>query len=304
MDIKANKAPYNIPADAVWFITGCSSGIGKSLAKELLAHPTYRVVATARNPSTLADLDGSEGRLFTTALDVTVSESRDAAVAAALAKFGRIDIFVNNAGQGFHSDSEQPCPESERRQFDVNFWGPMELTRHAVRVMREENPKNGGAPGGVIINVTSGVGFMAIPGAPFYCASKFALEGFTESFSKEVRPEWNIHFCIAEPGGIATKFQQNLSIGPRHPAYEAPDTPTRAFEAWLKAATAAGFCSPEATARALIEVVEGAKEGAAGRIPLRLPTGADAFHAVKAEVDSIAADLEEFKKVSLLPSSQ
>ncbi|KAI6375112.1 hypothetical protein MCOR25_003006 [Pyricularia grisea] len=304
MESKTNKTPYNIPTDAVWFITGCSSGIGKSLAEQLLAHPTYRVVATARKPSTLVDLDGADGRLFATALDVTVKESRDAAVAAALAKFGRIDIFVNNAGQAFHSDSEQPCPDDERRQFDVNFWGPMELTRHAVRVMREENPKNGGALGGVVINVTSGVGFLAIPGSPFYCASKFAMEGFTETFAKEVRPDWNIHFCIAEPGGVATQFINNVSFGPHHPAYEAPDTPARAFEAWVNGASTTSFSSAEGTARAIIEVVQGAKEGAAGRIPLRLPIGADAYHVIKAEVDSIAVDLEEFKQVSLIPANQ
>lgn len=163
------------------------------MAQQLLAYPEYRVVATARNPSSLADLEGGDDRLLTTALEVTSKESRDAAVAAALAKFGRIDVFVNNAGQAFHSDSEQSCPEEERQQFDVNFWGPMELTRHAVRVMREENPKNGPI-GGVIINVTSFVGFVSIPGCPFYCASKFALEGFTETFAKEVHPDWNSRF--------------------------------------------------------------------------------------------------------------
>ncbi|KAI6254209.1 hypothetical protein MCOR19_009259 [Pyricularia oryzae] len=303
MDTKANQVPYNIPADAVWFITGCSSGIGKSMAQQLLAYPEYRVVATARNPSSLADLEGGDDRLLTTALEVTSKESRDAAVAAALAKFGRIDVFGNNAGQAFHSDSEQSCPEEERQQFDVNFWGPMELTRHAVRVMREENPKNGPI-GGVIINVTSFVGFVSIPGCPFYCASKFALEGFTETFAKEVHPDWNIHFCLAEPGGVATAFADNRKFGVPHPAYQAPGTPTREFEAWAQNLSDMGFSTAEGTAKAIIEAVHGAKEGARGRIPLRLPTGSDSFHMIKSEVDNIAANLNEFQQVSLIPSNQ
>lgn len=208
-----NKLLCKLTCLLIHSVTGCSSGIGKSLAEQLLAHPTYRVVATARKPSTLVDLDGADGRLFATALDVTVKESRDAAVAAALAKFGRIDIFVNNAGQAFHSDSEQPCPDDERRQFDVNFWGPMELTRHAVRVMREENPKNGGALGGVVINVTSGVGFLAIPGSPFYCASKFAMEGFTETFAKEVRPDWNSKFCCSTCFSLMNRMGTEVKRG-------------------------------------------------------------------------------------------
>ncbi|TLS26384.1 hypothetical protein PpBr36_04755 [Pyricularia pennisetigena] len=301
MDTKANKLPYNVPADAVWFITGCSSGIGKSLAKLLLQHATYRVVATARKPSTLADLavPGAEDRLFATALDVTSPESIDAAVAATLSRFGRIDVLINNAGYGLFGDAEASRREDELKLFETNLWGPVALSKHAVRIMREENPKTGSI-GGVIINVSSMGGFITVPSHTFYHASKFALEGFTQGFAKEMRPEWNIHFCIAEPGGVQTEFGNNVNRGVRHPAYEAPDTPARAIEAYIaNPASRKYWAKPDPTARAVIEIVSGAREGAKGRIPIRVPIGVDAFTAVKAEAAKISAELEEFKELSV-----
>ncbi|ELQ38844.1 retinol dehydrogenase 8 [Pyricularia oryzae Y34] len=301
MDSKANKLPYNLPDDAVWFITGCSTGIGNSLAKLLLQHPTYRVVATARKPSTLSQLGvpGSEDRLLATALDVTSTESIDAAVAAALSRFGRIDVLVNNAGYGLFGDAEACTRETERALFETNLWGPVALSKHAVRIMREENPKTGPI-GGVIMNVSSMGGFITVPSHTFYHASKFALEGFTQGFAKEMRPEWNIHFCIAEPGGVQTEFSSNVNPGHRHPAYDAPDTPSRIIESYLANPESRKYwAKSEPTARAMIEIITGAKEGAKGRIPARVPIGINAFTAVKAEAAKISAELEEFKELSV-----
>ncbi|KAI6363636.1 hypothetical protein MCOR25_005816 [Pyricularia grisea] len=301
MDTKANKLPYNVPADAVWFITGCSSGIGKSLAKLLLQHPTYRVVATARKPSALSDLaiPGTEDRLLPTALDVTSPESIDAAIATTLSRFGRIDVLINNAGFGFFGDAEASTREQELSLFETNLWGPVALSKHAVRIMRDENPKNGSI-GGVIINVSSMGGFITVPSHTYYHASKFALEGFTQGFAKEMRPEWNIHFCIAEPGGVQTEFGNNVNRGIRHPAYEAPDTPARIIEAYIADPESAKFwAKADPTARAIIEIVTGANESGKGRIPIRVPIGVDAYVAVKAEAAKIAAELEEFKDLSM-----
>ncbi|TLD23720.1 hypothetical protein PspLS_06923, partial [Pyricularia sp. CBS 133598] len=301
MDFKANTLPYNLPDDAVWFITGCSTGIGKSLAKLLLQHPTYRVVATARKPSTLSELvvSGTEDRLLATALDVTSPESIDAAIAAALSRFGRIDVLINNAGYGLFGDAEACTREDELKLFETNLWGPVALSKHAVRIMREENPKTGSI-GGVIINVSSMGGFITVPSHTFYHASKFALEGFTQGFAKEMRPEWNIHFCVAEPGGVQTEFGNNVIRDNRHPAYDAPDTPARIIEGYIANPESKKYwAKSEPTARAMIEIVTGAKEGAKGRIPIRVPIGIDAFTAVKAETAKISAELEEFKELSV-----
>jgi len=123
-------------------------------------------------------------------LDVTSKSSIDAAVAAAVEKFGRLDVVVNNAGYTLSGDTENATDEQERQEIETLFWGPVRISKHAMRVMRDENPKTG-QQGGVVLNVTSLGGFVGWPGAAFYHAGKFALEGFTESVAKEMRPEWN-----------------------------------------------------------------------------------------------------------------
>lgn len=219
MASKPNTTPYDLPDDAVWFsrrppsrhapsslsaltltltpsspVTGCSSGIGKSLAEQVLAHPTHRLVATARKPASMSGLAGGDDRLLKLSLDVTSQAAVDAAVAAAVARFGRIDVLINNAGFGVMGEAEAMTRDQERAQLEANFWGPVALCKHAVSVMRDENPKaktGGGRIGGVVLNVTSMGGFVGVPLHGLYSASKFALEGYTESMAKEMLPGWN-----------------------------------------------------------------------------------------------------------------
>lgn len=112
-------------------------------------------------------------------------------MAAALSRFGRLDVVVNNAGYNLFGDAENAEEEDARRCVETDFWGAVRVTRHAMRVMREVNPGAGGQMGGVVMNVSSMGGRIAFPGNAFYHASKFAMEGWTEAVSKEVRPEWN-----------------------------------------------------------------------------------------------------------------
>ncbi|KAL8377961.1 hypothetical protein RB595_008581 [Gaeumannomyces hyphopodioides] len=300
MNSKANTTPYDLPDNAVWFITGCSSGIGLSLAELVLAHPTYRLVATARSPSALSGLAGADDRLLKLSLDVTSQEAIDSAVAATLARFGRIDVLVNNAGYGIRGDTEAMTREQERGQLETNFWGPAALCKHAMRVMRDENPKAGGRVGGVVLNVTSMGGFVGFPSNTLYHAAKFALEGYTESVAKEMLPEWNIHFCIIEPGGVKTQFGANIDNGSRHQAYERPDAPGRKIEALLADLNLPEMLAkPDAVARAMLKVVVDAGSGAHGRIPIRLPLGVDAYGVVKTSLEDVGRDLEEFKELTL-----
>src|SRR3954464_501602 len=121
-------APYTQPADAVWFITGCSSGIGLTLATYLLTHTSCRVVATARKPSTLESLPISD-KLLKLALDVTSEESIQTALKATISNFNRIDVLVNNAGYNILAEAETVSPSSAHTLMETNFWGAVRLTQ-------------------------------------------------------------------------------------------------------------------------------------------------------------------------------
>ncbi|KAI1411869.1 short-chain dehydrogenase/reductase-like protein SDR [Hypoxylon sp. FL1857] len=292
---------YNLPDDAVWFITGSSSGIGLSLAQLIASHPTQRLIATARNSSKLHELLPRSERVHTVDLDVTSSELIDAAVNTALSKFGRIDVLVNNAGYVLQGDTESAIhPDGHaqaRKVVETNFWGAARLSLHAMRIFREENPK-GGQQGGVVLNVTSLGGFTGFPGTAFYHAGKFAVEGFTESASKEVRPEWNIHFCLIEPGGTITNFTSSGSmewLSP-HPAYAAADSPARIIEGYIMNPDVQKTWTPaERVAAAMFQVVARAKDKP---IPIRLPLTEGAWQVLKADVAAVDKELEEVKELS------
>ncbi|KAK7956143.1 NAD(P)-binding protein [Apiospora aurea] len=300
----ASQALYKLPEDAVWFVTGSSSGIGLALAKLIASHPTHRLVATARDSSNLATEIAATApeRVHTVDLDVTSDKSIAAALGSALSQFGRVDVLVNNAGYGLMGDAEsalQPEDHAKARQVvETDFWGTATLSLHAVRVFRDENPKTGGPVGGVVLNVTSLGGFAGFPGSAFYHAAKFAVEGFTESVSKEVRPEWNVHFCLVEPGGTRTNFagagtMQWLSP---HPAYAAADTPTRLLEGYVKNPDMQKTWTPaERVAMAMYQVVARAEEKP---LPSRLPLTAGAWQVIKADVAAVDKELDEVKELS------
>ncbi|KAK0715541.1 short-chain dehydrogenase [Lasiosphaeris hirsuta] len=287
---------YQLPTDAVWFITGCSSGIGKALAQHIASKPAHRLVATARTPSTgLAFLPDSPNTLKL-ALDVTSRASLDAAVAAALERFGRLDVVVNNAGYALVGDTENAADADARRVLDTNFWGTVDLTKHAMRVLREDNGANGGQQGGVVVNVTSLGGRAAFPGNAFYHAAKFAVEGFTESVAKEVRPEWNVHFCLIEPGGVQTGFVKSgqKTIAP-HPAYAAPDTPARVLDSYRENPEATkNWADPDVIAAAIYGVV-----GSGRVIPLRVPLGPDSWGVLKNANIKDGENLDSLKELAI-----
>ncbi|KAI0487090.1 retinol dehydrogenase 8 [Xylaria cf. heliscus] len=293
---------YTLPQDAVWFVTGCSSGMGLALAQLIVSHPTNRLVATARTFSKLAGLLKESDKVLLLELDVTSEDAIDAAVASALSKFGRIDVMVNNAGYGLMGDTESMLqPEGlakARKVVETDLWGSVRLTIQAVRVFRDENPKTG-QQGGVVLNVTSLGGFAGFPGTAFYHAAKFGVEGFTESMSKEVRPEWNIHFCLIEPGGTRTNFASsgNMDWMPEHPAYVASDSPSRVLESYVKDPNMQKTWTPAGkVASAMYEVIARATTKS---IPIRLPLTKGAWSIVKAEVAAVNKELDEVKELSL-----
>lgn len=179
------------------FITGCSSGFGLVTARHFLDRG-WNVVATMRTPP--GDF-GASDRLLVTRLDVQDPASIEAAVGESLARFGAIDVLINNAGFGLFGVFESTAPEKIREQFEVNVFGVMDVTRAFLPHFRERKA-------GVIINVSSGAGVFTLPALSLYCSSKFALEGFSESLSYELASQ-GITVKIVEPGGVlSTNFGQ------------------------------------------------------------------------------------------------
>jgi len=187
-----------LPADPVWFITGCSTGFGRSLAEAVLARG-WRAVVTARDAARVADLvAGSGERGLALSLDVTDAAQVAAAVDAARQRFGRIDVLVNNAGYGYQSTVEEGDDAEIRAQFEANVFGLFALTRAVLPVMRAQRS-------GHVINITSVAGLVGFPGSGYYAASKHAVEGFTDALAAEGAPI-GIHATCVEPGPFRTDW--------------------------------------------------------------------------------------------------
>ena len=182
----------------VWLVTGSASGLGRDIAEAVLGSGD-RLVATARDPRRLEDLARKYGdRIVTTALDVTDEEAARAAVQAAVDKFGRLDVAVNNAGYGDVAPFEQLSPERFKAVMDTNFYGVVNVARAAVPVMRKQKS-------GTILQIASVGGRLALPGSAAYHAAKWAVGGFTEALAKEVAP-FGVKVCALQPGGMRTNW--------------------------------------------------------------------------------------------------
>lgn len=182
----------------VWFITGCSTGFGRELAKELLENG-YRVAVTARDITKVQDLVAiNSENAFAVGLDVTKPDQVADSVAKAEAHFGRIDVLVNNAGFGYFGAIEESDDAEVRSMFEANFWGLADMTRAVLPAMRERRS-------GTIVNVSSIGGFVGFPGVGYYNATKFAVNGFSDSLKKELSP-LGINVILVQPSGFRTDW--------------------------------------------------------------------------------------------------
>ncbi len=182
----------------VWFITGCSTGFGLELAKLVLGRG-WRAVVTARDAGRVASLvEGAGDRGLALGLDVTDQGQVEAGVAAALERYGRIDVLVNNAGYGYQASAEEGVEAEIRAQFDANVFGLFALTRAVLPTMRAQ--KNGH-----VINITSVAGLVGFPGSGYYAASKHAVEGWSDALSVETAP-LGIKVTCVEPGPFRTDW--------------------------------------------------------------------------------------------------
>jgi NAD(P)-dependent dehydrogenase (short-subunit alcohol dehydrogenase family) len=182
----------------VWFITGCSTGFGRELARLVLARG-WRAVLTARNPDQIADLvKGNEDRAIALKLDVTDETQVAAAAKAAQDHFGQIDVLVNNAGYGYLAAIEEGEDSEVRAMFEANFFGLVSMTRAVLPGMRARHS-------GCIVNISSIGGIASFPATGYYHATKYAVEGLSDSLSQEVGP-LGIKVVIVEPGPFRTNW--------------------------------------------------------------------------------------------------
>ncbi|MDN8616557.1 oxidoreductase [Variovorax ginsengisoli] len=248
----------------VWFITGASRGIGARIAEAALAQGDA-VVATARDPASLRL--GDTPALLAVALDVTSEAQAAAAVEAALQRFGRIDVLVNNAGFGLLGAIEEATGDEVRRLYETNVFGLLNVTRAALPSMRERRR-------GHVINISSLGGYQSGAGFGVYCSTKFAVEGLTEGLHAELAP-LGIHATVVEPGYFRTDFLDGASLGisPRVIDDYAP-TAGRVREA-AKQISHNQPGDPRRLAQAVMALVE------APRPPLRLPLGTDTLAVIR-----------------------
>jgi NAD(P)-dependent dehydrogenase (short-subunit alcohol dehydrogenase family) len=263
----------------VWLITGCSSGFGRAIA-EAARTQGDRVVATARRPEALADLAGDD--VLVVALDVTRQDHIDAAVQAALDRFGRIDVLVNNAGSGSVGAVEELEMDDLRALMDTMFFGAVALTKAVLPHMRARGD-------GAIVQISSQGGQLAPAGFGAYCAAKFALEGLSEALAGEVAP-LGIRTLIVEPGAFRTGLLgASLHRSREIDAYADTVGSTRAY---VDATGGTEPGDPHKAAAAILAALD------APQPPLRLALGADAVEAIRAKHERLRADLDGWEATS------
>ncbi len=263
------------PTGRVWFITGASTGLGRAFAEQAL-DSGHSVVATARDAARLADLVAlAPERVQAVALDVDRPGAAEGAVGEALARFGRLDVVVANAGFGSVGAVEETSDAELRAQMETNFFGAAAVIRAVLPTLRAQRS-------GAIVAVTSMGGQVSYPGFGSYCASKFALEGLCEALAGEVRG-FGIKVMILEPGAFRTAFAGSaLRHMPEMAAYAEVVGPTRAFARGMDG-TQMG--DPRRAAAAVERAL------AAETTPLRLQLGPDAIDAVRAHAEAMLADM-------------
>lgn len=273
-----------MPSQNVWFITGASRGIGAETVKAALAAGD-KVVATGRNRAQLeAAFGGETAHLLPLALDVTRPEQAQAAVEAAVAHFGRIDVLVNNAGYGQLGLFEEVSAAAIERQYATNVFGLFHVTRAILPVMRRQRS-------GRVFNLSSMGGAIGFPYASIYCSTKFAVEGFSESLALDVA-DFGIRVTIVEPGFIRTDFLDDRSI--RYGDEMIDDY--AAVSARLRDEYASynhrQGGDPAKLAAALVTLAASAQP------PMRYAAGSDAFERISGKLAGVRAELEHWQALS------
>lgn len=272
-----------LPENPVWFITGCSTGFGRTLTQIALDRG-WRVAATARDPRSLDGLKFEYGeRLLALPLDVTNDTQVIRAVQSAEANFGAIDVLVNNAGYGYLAAIEEGEDDEIRDLFDTNVFGLAAVTRAVLPGMRARER-------GWVVNITSIGGLVGNPGAGYYAASKFAVEGLSDALSKEMAP-FGVNVLIVEPGPFRTDWAgRSIRQSPEIAAYAET---AGARRKWIRDSDGTQSGDPVRGCEAILAALS------AENPPLRLVLGRLALEGALAKLDSVRNDIESWREVSL-----
>ncbi|MFC8936225.1 SDR family oxidoreductase [Rhodococcus sp. NPDC057135] len=268
----------------VWFVTGASRGMGIDIAQAALA-AGHSVVATGRDPQRVLDAVGEHENLHTLALDVTDPAAAEAAAAAAVERFGRIDVLVNNAGNFYAGYFETLSPEQVRAQMETNFFGPLNVTRAILPVLRRQRS-------GQIITVTSTAGLVGGGFMSAYAASKHALEGWMESLAEEVAP-FGISTMSVVPGFFRTELlvEGSSTIWPEVHVDDYAENTAQTIEAW-RAMNGTQGGDPAKLAAALVTLSD------AGELPGRFVAGADAMGGVEQKQATVQQQIDANRDLS------
>ncbi|MGY2398883.1 oxidoreductase [Pseudomonas sp. SDO5271_S396] len=270
-------------AKPVWFITGCSTGFGRQLASYTLSLG-YPTVVTARNPQQVQDIvAGFEDIALVQALDVTDPAQVEAAIAAAQARFGQIDVLVNNAGVGYFGAFEESQLDEVRRMFEINVWGLSAMTRGVLPGMRARRS-------GTVVNISSVGGIAAFPALSFYNASKFAVEALSEALSQEVAP-LGIKVLLVEPGPFRTDWAGRSANEAAHAIDDYRETAVARASA-VRSYSGKQPGDPVRAAIAIVKAVE------AEQPPQRLLLGKAALGFARTKVKALNADFEAWAEVT------
>jgi len=267
----------------VWLITGAGRGLGVDIAKAALA-AGHAVVATGRDPARVAAVVGARDNLLALRLDVTQPQDATAAVEAAVARFGRIDILVNNAGNFFAGFFEELSPEQVRKQIETLLFGPMNVTRAVLPVMRKQRS-------GLVLTISSTAGIAGQMFCTAYAAAKFGIEGWMESLTPEIAP-FGIRTMLVEPGFFRTELLTNDSTTYAKPSIDDYAEKTRGIVAAWRSMDGKQGGDPAKLADAIVKLAS-LKEP-----PTRFAAGADAVQTFETKANTLLAQGQAHRELS------
>lgn len=273
----------NYPETSIWFVTGISGGLGKSLANTIMQHGDF-VIGTFRHAEQVDAFNAQhDGRGLALLLDVTKPDQIRQAVQTVQNRFGRLDVLVNNAGYGFAGAVEEATEADVRAVFEANFFGMLAVTQAFLPLFRQQQR-------GRIIQISSQSGVKAVPGFGIYNASKFAVEGLSEALAAEVAP-LGIHLTLVEPGPFRTNFAGS-SFGKAEQHITDYDGTAGAFRQRMEQADGKQEGDPDKAADAIWNLSRQDSP------PLRLPLGKIAVATIQAKIDSLQNDLDAGKTIA------
>ncbi len=270
--------------DKVWFITGCSTGFGRELAKAVLAKG-YKAVVTSRNTGDVTDIVAEHADTsISVALDVTDDAQIKAAVEAAMDKFGRIDVLVNNAGIGYFGAIEESEEKEVRKMFEINVFGLAHMTQAVLPVMRKQRR-------GHILNVASIGGLRSFPAVGFYNATKYAVDGLSEALSKEVS-QLGIHVTVIAPSGFRTDWAGRSANDTSVVIDDYKDSAHKNQDS-IRGYSGNQPGDPKRAAEAMIKVVESENP------PMRLLLGKAALKGAREKLEELRHDFDTWEATTV-----